>query len=109
MRRRNKPYALKSKEEGRGPAHTRRFSTLAQAAKAVKEQWQGADYMDGEAHFHTDYCTFECVGFKLTDIGTRRFDTEWQCWEFTFHEHLLGDQDGSDQSASGNSVGAPWE
>lgn len=100
MRRRKKPYALKSREEGRGPAHTQRFSTLVEAAAAVKAQWQGADYIDGEASFHTDYCTFECVGFDLSDIGKRHFDTEFECWEFTFHE--LGDQDGSDQSALGN-------
>lgn len=107
MSRRNRPYKLKSREFGRGPAHIQRFSTLAGAAQAVKEQWQGADYMDGEETFHTDYCTFECVGFKLTDIGTRHWNPEG-FWEFTFNEPL-GGPNGSDQSASGNSVGAPWE
>jgi len=107
-RRRNRPYILKSREFGRGPAHKDRFATLAEAAKAVKAQWQGADYMDGLATFHTDYCTFECEGFTLDDIGVRSWNPEG-FWEFTFHEHLLGDQDGSDQSAPGNSVGAPWE
>lgn len=46
------------------------FATLADAAKYVKDRWQGVEYVDGRAAFHTDYARYLCFGFKLADIGT---------------------------------------
>ena len=66
-----KPFKVQSKEQGRGPLSTDSFATLAEAQAFVASHWQGADYIDGEARFHTDYCDFHCVGFVLADIGKR--------------------------------------
>jgi hypothetical protein len=97
-----KPYALVSREFGRGPAHTDRYATLTALAKAVKDQWQGAEYIDGEAAFHTDYCTFKIEGAKLTDLGKFTTDPDDGWRNFTFHQHVL---DGTPAPAPA----APWE
>lgn len=72
MPRKRKPFKVKNQEEGRGPVETKSFATLIEAQQYIRERWQGADYIDGSAAFHTDYCTYELVGFKLSDIGTIR-------------------------------------
>jgi len=46
------------------------FATLAEAAKYVKDRWQGVEYVDSKHGFHTDYARYLCFGFKLEDIGT---------------------------------------
>lgn len=79
----SKPYAIRSREFGRGAAETRRFSTLKGAAKYIQERWQGAEYMDGRAAFHTDYCTYELVGFTLADVGAVGFESDG-CPTFRF-------------------------
>jgi hypothetical protein len=80
----SKKYAVKVRAEGRGRASTFRFGSLHDAAYYIKSHWQGADYVDGNDGFHTDYSTFDLIGFNLTDVG--RFTiTEDGCREFSFH------------------------
>jgi len=64
-------YTIKVKEFGRGPANTRRFSSLADVQQYVRGRWEGADYIDGPAQWHNDYCTFTLTGAKLSDLGSR--------------------------------------
>lgn len=64
-------YRVRSQEEGRGPVDTKSFATLVEASRYIQEIWQGADYVDSDDAFHTDYCTYRISGFKLSDIGTR--------------------------------------
>jgi hypothetical protein len=59
---------ITSQEFGRGPVTTRRFATLAAAAAYIADRWQGDEYRDGPASFHTDYCTYQCHGFTLADV-----------------------------------------
>jgi hypothetical protein len=40
---------------------------LAAASAYIAERWQGDEYRDGPASFHTDYCTYQCHGFTLAD------------------------------------------
>ncbi len=91
-----KAFGLKSKEFGRGPAHTKRFATLAELAAAVKDQWQGADYIDGPGGFHTDYCTFTLIGAKLADIGKTTIEVEFG---FPYREFTFNDDAGEVKSA----------
>lgn len=77
-----KAFKIQSREEGRGPASTDSFATLAEAQAYVRSQWQGPEYKDGEASFHTDYCTFKCVGFTLADIGKLRWSDGWFEWDW---------------------------
>lgn len=80
-------YIIKSREFGRGPAHVERFATLAGAAKYIKGQWQGAEYIDGESGFHTDYCRFTLEGFTLKDIGKFKDIDGWR--DFVFDAALI--------------------
>lgn len=91
MPRKNKPYKVQSQELGRGPWNTESFATLAEAARYIKDRWQGPDYMDGDASFHTDYCRYRLVGFKLSDIGEKRWDDEFGCYEFTFNPEFVNE------------------
>jgi hypothetical protein len=68
-------FKILSCEEGRGKPHTERFPTLESAALYIKERWEGVDYIDGPASFHTDYSTYELVGFLLKDIGKTLYGT----------------------------------
>lgn len=70
-------YSIRSKEFGRGKAHVRRFTTLAGLQEAVKAQWQGVEYIDGPASFHSDYCTFTISGATLKDLGHRDPNDRW--------------------------------
>ncbi len=63
---------------------TTTYKTLEALTVAVKAQWQGADYIDGPAGFHTDYARYEIVGATLADLGVRKFDPKYQCFEFLF-------------------------
>jgi len=75
-------YTVQLKEFGRGSASAKRFSSLRDVQAYVKTQWQGADYIDGAAEFHTDYCTFRLTGCGLSDLGARAgaygTDEYWQ-------------------------------
>lgn len=79
-----KPYSLESRELGRGSVYIKKFATLNELTDAIKEQWQGSDYIDGDDSFHTDYCSFVINGAKLTDIGNFNFHDGYR--EFTFNE-----------------------
>ncbi len=67
-------YSVSCREEGRGKASVTKFATLDDAARYVKDRWQGAEYMDGPSSFHTDYCSYELRGFALADIGKVTYD-----------------------------------
>ncbi len=79
----SKPFAVSSKEFGRGKASVKRFATLEEASKYVQDYWQGADYVDGNDGFHTDYSTFTLTGFTLKDIGQFSYDDG--CREYRFN------------------------
>jgi hypothetical protein len=64
-----KPYKIKSREFGRGRPMVESFATLEQASAYIQERWQGIEYRDGIDGFHSDYCTYELVGFTFNDIG----------------------------------------
>ncbi len=70
------PYKIKIREFGRGPATVKRFATLGAASAEVLAHWQGPDYVNGPASFHTDYSTFELVGFELADIAEKKIHQE---------------------------------
>lgn len=94
-------YRIRSREEGRGPAYTESFRTLAEAQAYIRAQWQGPEYIDGPAAFHTDYCTFHLVGFTLADVGKRQWiheaDYSYPDWVWT------------DLSPARTDGGAPWD
>ena len=55
-----------------------RFATLAEAEKYVRDRWAGPDYAREWPHgWHSDYATFECVGFDLTDIARREVEYDY--------------------------------
>jgi hypothetical protein len=80
-----KPYTIWGREEGRGPSFHRRFDTLAELQTYIKDRWQGAEYIDGPAEFHTDYVAYDFWGATLADLGNRRgpqgTDEYWE-WEW---------------------------
>lgn len=89
MPRQRKPFKVKNQEEGRGPVEVVSFATLVEAQKYIQDRWQGADYIDGTAGFHTDYCTYQCIGFTLQEIGTIRpvyFEGEFDYMEYDFKD-----------------------
>jgi hypothetical protein len=77
-----KPFKVQFREEGQEEIFTASFATLKEAQEFISSHWQGADYIDGEAGFHTDYCDFNCVGFALADIGKRRWCDGWFEWDW---------------------------
>ena len=82
-----KPYSLEIRELGRTPASVKKFATLKELSDAVKEQWQGADWIDSNIGFHTDYCTFQIVGATLKDLGKFEMTSDGVV-EFIFHKDL---------------------
>ena len=42
---------------------------MDEASEYIQERWQGMEYRDGIYGFHTDYSTYELVGFTFADIG----------------------------------------
>ncbi len=72
------------KEYGRGKGSCKTFKTLTDASKYIQDRWQGAEYCGGEYGFHTDYSTYELVGFTLADIGTFGWDAEYPVRTFKF-------------------------
>lgn len=80
----NRPFKVKSQEQGRGSVSTASFGTLEGVHAYIKARWQGVDYIDGPWGFHTDYCTYEFVGFSLRDIGHVGFDETNKCRTFAF-------------------------
>ena len=85
-----KPFSINVKEFGRGKPTVERFATLAEASKYVQSQWQGADYVEGNAGFHSDSCTFGLIGFTIKDIGQFYF-TDDDCREYRFNPTDLPD------------------
>lgn len=88
-------YAVTSRECGRGPKHRREFATLAGVARYVKSHWQGVEYANGEAAFHTDYSTFALEGCTLRDIGAFQV-VDWDTFSYpvyNFNEDLLAASD----------------
>lgn len=83
-----KRYKLTSREFGRGPAHVRTFTTLQALQEACKQQWEGPDYIDGPAQFHSDYCTFRLSGAVLSDLGKRRDSDPARdgYWDWLWHD-----------------------
>jgi hypothetical protein len=86
-----KTFIVRCREFGRGPIDVHRFATLADASQYIRDRWQGADYIDGPASFHTDYCTYQLSGFALDDIGTHKWcacelddgiDYGWMDWQW---------------------------
>jgi hypothetical protein len=75
MPRQRRPFKIKSQEEGRGPVETESFATLEGAQRYIIGRWQGADYVENSTHYHTDFCSYELVGFTLQDIG--KFVYHW--------------------------------
>jgi hypothetical protein len=86
-----KPFKVKSKEFGRGKASTASFATLAGAATYIRDRWEGPDYIDCKSWFHTDYCTYELVGFTLHDIGKMTWAGEAPHYyrEFVFNPEMI--------------------
>ena len=80
-----KAFKIECREQGRGKPSVSSFATLVEAAKYVQSQWQGADYADGINGFHSDYATFDLIGFTLKDIG-RFYFTDDDCREFAFFD-----------------------
>jgi len=69
-------------KEGRGKPSSESFATLAEARDYIRDRWQGPEYIDGDASFHTDYCTYKLTGFTLADIGKRRWCEAWFEWDW---------------------------
>jgi hypothetical protein len=86
----SKPYKIHSQEEGRGKIFTAYFDTLQEASRYIQERWQGADYMDGNEAFHTDYSTYELEGFTLKDIGKVSWEGEapYLYREYSFNDPI---------------------
>jgi len=80
-----KPYKVVSQEEGRGTKHSEEFATLDEAQKYIEDRWEGPDYVDSTTGFHTDYSTYELVGFTLNDIGKLTYNREEFCREYEFN------------------------
>ena len=76
-----KPYKVSNREFVRGPKLTKSFATLAEASAYIQARWQGGEYADGAAAFHTDYCAYELHGFVLRDIAVVRpiWDDGYYC------------------------------
>ena len=81
-------FKITCREEGRGEPSNESFTTLAEARNYIRDRWQGPDYINGPASFHTDYCTYKCIGFTLSDIGNRRWCEDWLEWDWLELEEL---------------------
>lgn len=66
------------------------FATLAEAAKYVRDRWQGLDYMESETAFRTDYANYVCFGFTLRDVG-KVVGTTLESMTFEFNPELIND------------------
>jgi len=72
-------YVIRVAEEGlRLKEMQRMFTSLKDVQTYVRERWEGPDYIDGEASWHNDYCTFELEGATLADLGARKGPWEWE-------------------------------
>jgi hypothetical protein len=83
-----KKYRIEGREEGRGKPFITRFDTLEQAYRYIADRWQGSEYIDGPAAFHTDYSTYELFGFELSDLGKRGWNAEYQYPTWDWHEQF---------------------
>lgn len=74
-------YTVHGMEEGHPlKSFKAAFATLKEVQEYVKARWEGPDYIDGPAEFHSDYCTYDLVGCTLADLGKRRED--FYSWEW---------------------------
>lgn len=78
----SKTFKIEWREFGRGPANLESFSTLAEARNHIRDRWQGSDYIDSDLSFHTDYCTYDLIGWNLHDVGKRVWYEDWFEWEW---------------------------
>jgi len=46
-----------------------KFRTIEEAARYVRDRWEGADCCGGPTNFHNDRGRFYLEGFSLLDIG----------------------------------------
>jgi len=76
-------YEIQLSEEGRGKIEKVKFVSLNDASKYIQDRWQGSEYMDGIAGFHTDYSSYTLVGFTLKDIGTVSWEDGHREFEFS--------------------------
>ena len=85
-------YTVTVKEEGKGRGTVVKFATLLDAQTYIKARWQGAEYVDGDYAFHTDYSTYALGGFDLTQIGTFSYG-EWS-QDYAFLDLTVVDPEG---------------
>jgi len=81
-----KKYTIRIREEGRGRPMLEDFTNLDAAREFIRERWMGADYIDSNIEFHTDYSTYELVNFSLNDIGTFTYDEGFREYRFNDDE-----------------------
>jgi len=60
------------------------FDNLQAASLYVQGRWEGPEYIDCSEEFHTDYCTYQLVGFTLKDIGV--MGVADGCRTYVFHD-----------------------
>ena len=75
-------YKITFREEGKGPKVTRSFLTLTSAGLYIKDRWQGWEYADGPASFHTDYGNYDLRGFELGEVVEPCGDGSESKWLF---------------------------
>lgn len=75
-------FKIKVKQEGKGKAEISSFGDLQDAKKFILDFWQGAEYIDSSTSFHSDYSTFDLVGFSLKDIGSFDFSEGFRNYHF---------------------------
>lgn len=90
-----KPYQVRIREEGRGRPTIEAFGDLTSASAFIRSYWQGSEYRDGNNSFHTDYATFELVGFNFGHIGQYVF-------EDGFYEYRFDDAADEDEQPEDN-------
>lgn len=88
----SKPFKIICREEGNDHKKSQEeFATLKEALDYIKERWQGTEYKDGSSGFHTDYSTYQLVGFNLHMVGKYNRE-EWPEFEFFSFDQALIDQ-----------------
>jgi hypothetical protein len=83
MRAGEKKYGVKY--DGMDGVKNSGFDDLASAAKYVKDQWMGVDYMNSNTHFHNDYGNFHLRGFTLEDVGKFSGSRAAGDWHYEFN------------------------
>jgi hypothetical protein len=60
------------------------FRSMAALQKWVRDHWQGAEFIDGPAEFHTDYVRWTIVGATLADLGHRGPHGTDEYWDWSW-------------------------